>query len=214
MTSLSVVARRVGALVAAVAAATVVAVAPASAQNADLEGVGFDLGAPDAPVVVVEYADFACDACAQFARETWPTIRRDFVETGRVAWKIVPFELGFRTSDEGARAGYCAAEAGAFWEVHDHLYEEQERWFRERRPKDVMADLAAEVGLDRAWFRECLDDNPGRDRIEDANRAARKDRVRATPTFYINGFKVQGALPVEAFSELLVAAEEGREPGG
>lgn len=186
---------------------------PAPAQEADLEDVGFDLGASDAPVVVVEYADFACDACGQFARDTWPVIRRDFVETGRVAWKIVPFELGFRTSDEGARAGYCAAEAGAFWAMHDHLYGEQELWFRERRPKDLLAELAAQVGMDRAWFRECLDDNPGEDRIEDANRAARKDGVRATPTFFINGFQVQGALPAEAFAELLVAAEEGREPG-
>lgn len=179
--------------------------APPDAGRADdpLEGVGFTLGDPDAPVYVVEFADFACEACGQFARDVWPDVRAEFVETGRVFWRVVPFELGFRNSDEGARAGQCGAELGDFWGLHDALYEAQHTWLGERRPKDRLVAVAASAGFDADAFRQCYDDNPGRDRVKAANRAARDRRVRATPTFFIDGFMVQGALPLEAFRALL-----------
>lgn len=180
-----------------------------AAQEADLAGVGFVIGDAGAPVTVVEYADFACDACGQFARETWPAILRDYVETGMVRWHVVPFELGFRNSGKGARAGQCAATQGRFWEMHDALFARQHEWVGEGRAQDRIRVIAGALGLDMEAFQRCFDDDAAEDARKDANRAARRDRVRATPTFFIDGFRVQGALPLEAFKALLEPA-----PGG
>lgn len=175
----------------------------AQERKTDLGGIGHELGDPDAPVFVVEYADFACGACAQFFAGAWPDIRGEFIETGKVRWKIVPFELGFSNSGEGAHAGECAAAQGMFWEMHDALYEHREAWVTERDPEDELVDLARRTGLDDELFRACYQDERHEDRIETANDAADTDGVRGTPTFYVNGFQVQGALPIDAFRTLL-----------
>lgn len=196
----------------ALAALTLALAAPlaASAQEADLEGIAYDIGDPDAPVVVVEYADFACGACGQFARDTWPDVKREFIDTGRVFWRFVPFELGFRNSDESVRMGHCGARLGDFWALHDALYESQSEWIDERRPKDLLIGVAVRLGHDEEAARACYDDDPGKDRTKDANRAARKDGVRATPTFFVNGFQMQGALPLELWVELIQRVERKR----
>ncbi len=198
---------------AALAAATLVVGSPARAQS-DVP-VGFALGPAEASLVVIEFADFACSACAEFARDTWPEVRARYVDSGRVRWIVVPFKLGFRNSDEGARAAYCAAEEERFWPMHDALFAERGAWVGERRPHDALAAIAASAGLDAALFARCYDDHDRTERaIDDANRAARAAGVRATPTFLIGGVPVQGALPVEAFAGLLDAALAGGRPGG
>ncbi len=201
---------RVGGAVAVVFGALSTSPTAVSAQEADLEVLAYDRGSPDAPVVIVEYADFACGACGEFARDTWPAIYSEFIETGRVFWRFVPFELGFRNSDESVRLGHCGAVLGDFWELHDALFESQHDWLSERNPKDKLFAVATSLGHDLEAVEQCYDDNPGKDRTKDANRAARKDGVRATPTFFIDGFQVQGALPFEMFEGLIEAAEAGR----
>ena len=180
-----------------------VGAAPAAAQEPDPQP-GVVLGSANATVTVVEFADFACSACAEFARDTWPDVRARFVETGRVRWRVVPFELGFRNSEEGARAGYCAAEQGRFWPMHDELFARREHWVGERRPRGALVRIAGTAGLDGETFEACYDDE---DRTEDlvdrANDAAKAARVRATPTFLIDGVPVLGAVPFDAFAQLL-----------
>lgn len=182
----------------------------AQEQKADLEGVGHELGDPDAPVFVVEYGDFACGACAQFVEGAWSQIREEFIETGKVRWKTVPFELGFPNSGEGAHAGECAAAQGKFWEMHDVLYEHREAWASERDPEDELVQLARRTELDEELFRECYQEEHHEDRVRTSNDAASTDGIRGTPTFFINGFQVQGALPMEAFRELLEDASPRR----
>lgn len=182
---------------------------PVVAQEAELDGVGFVKGSADAPVVVVEYADFACSACAEFARDSWPIIDREYVESGVVQWRFVPFELGFRNSEEGARAAQCAARLGDFWTAHDLLFARQAEWSDDRNPDDELAAIAEAAGLDIELFRRCYDDDQGEEGTDAANRAARTDGVRGTPTFFINGFRVQGAIPAETMTQLIEAAREG-----
>jgi len=178
-------------------------------QEADLAEVAFSRGSPDAPVVIVEYADFACSACAEFARDTWPEIERRYVESGVVRWYLIPFELGFRNSEEGARAGQCGAALGSFWELHDVLFARRSEWDDLRNPRELLAEIAVEAGLETGVFLDCYDENPGKDRTRAANRAAKDDGIRGTPTFFINGFRVQGALPVDAFVQLIESALSG-----
>lgn len=176
----------------------------------DLRDLGFALGDPQAPVTVVEFADFACEACGQFARDSWPAVHREFVETGKVRWRFIPFELGFRNSDEGIRAAQCAVEQDRFWDMHDALYERQEEWIGDRKPEDELEAIAADMGLEMEAYRHCWDEELGKERTEDANDAAKDRGIRATPSFFVNGKLVQGALPVAQFRKVLEDAEGHR----
>jgi len=194
------------------AAAVGVTPVAASAQDVSLDAIGYVLGEESAPVVVVEFGDFACSACAEFWRDTWPRVKRELIETGRVAWRHVPFLLGFDRGDEAANAAECAADQGHFWVMHDLLFEHQAEWTRIRRPLEAFRRYAAEAGLEAASFEECYDDEDGEDRTRAATRAARDAGVRGTPTFFINGRQAVGALAYDMFVELVEDAE--RRAGG
>jgi protein-disulfide isomerase len=185
-----------------------------AAQEVDLTGIGHVMGSPDAPVKVVELGDFGCWACALFHANTWPTIEREFVQTGRIQWRHVPFIFGLRNGDDGARAAECAADLGRFWEMHDVLYTRNREWTKPRNPKDLLHGYANELGLEREAFEECYDDNHGKDRTRRATRAADDLDVTGTPTFLINGSRALGALEVDVFRALLEEAERSATPGG
>ena len=173
------------------------------AAGQKLDEVSYSQGDPAAPVVVIELLDFGCSVCANFALETFPGIRDRYVDTGKVHWQVVPFVLGsFRHSKEAARAAVCADEQGTFWEMHDLLFA-QRGWSQSRNPTEPLAALAAELELDEAAFESCYDSDDAKDRVERQTRAARRSRIRGTPTFLIDGEMVVGAPDSEQFDQLL-----------
>jgi protein-disulfide isomerase len=178
----------------------------------DVSRLGYVLGDSTAAVEVVEFGDFACSACAEFWRDTWPRIREELIDTGRVSWRHVAFLLGFARGDEGANAAECAADQGRFWAMHDLLFEGQGEWTRVRRPEEVFERYAQRIGLNVEEFADCYDDERGEDRTEEATRAARRASVRGTPTFFINRRPAFGALPFDMFLGL-VEEEERRVAG-
>jgi protein-disulfide isomerase len=184
-----------------------------TAQEVDLEGIGYVLGSPEAPVAVVELGDFGCWACALFHRTTWPTIEREFVQTGRVRWRHVPFLFGLRHGDDGTKAAECAADQGQYWEMHDLLFTRHEEWTKPRNPKDFLHTYAKELVLDAEAFETCYKDDHGKARTRRATRAADHLDVSGTPTFFINGSRALGALTTEVFRALLEDAERGVTPG-
>lgn len=182
---------------------------PAVGRAQAVTEAGIERGDPDAAVTVVEFADFGCSACAQFARESFHAVDQEFIQTGRVRWRFVPFVLGpFRHSKHAAAAAVCAAEQDAFWRVHDRLFEEQRRWSGTGDPRSVLGALAADLGLDSARFGTCLRSDETADRVRGFNRLAAASRVRATPTFFVNQQLVRGALPLETFRALLTDAAD------
>lgn len=186
--------------------------APA-ADAPDLRRLGFVRGREGAPVTVVEFSDFGCPYCAQFALQSYPELHRDFVETGQVSWRFVPFVLGsFPNGDLAARASECAGEQDRFWEMHDRLFERQRDWKRTDDADALFASIAAELGLDAARFDECWDSGRTEQRTTLANGVATELGVRATPTFFINGQRIEGALPPDHFRTLLDWAGAGGGP--
>lgn len=177
---------------------------PAIADTIDLRKIGYSRGAEDAPVVVYEFSDFGCPFCGMFARGTYPELHREFVETGKVRWTYVPFVMGmFPNGAELARAAECAAEQQEFGEMHDLLYAKQNEWKASRSPERLYNGYAAELELDEARFASCYREDAGGHRTAINNRAADALRVRATPSFFVNGRLVEGALPADQFRQLL-----------
>lgn len=162
------------ALLAAVAA--VVAVEPVRARQDGAEALreaGYARGDPGASILIVEFADFGCKACAQFSRETLPLIQREWIATGRASYVMVPYDL-FRTGRDAASAAECAARQDAFWPMHDLLYERQNDWLGKRKQREMFATWAAELGLDMERFDTCQRDKASRKRYEENKKLARK----------------------------------------
>lgn len=161
---------------------------------------GHVIGSDSAPVTVVEYADFECPACAQFAVLTAPDIKQRLVATGQVRWIFRDFPLtGHRNSMPAHHAAQCAGEQGRFWEMHDQLYFNHGRWVAERRPERALRQLAGATGIDMGQYDECMSSGRYMARLEQLQSDGVARGVGSTPTFDIGGQRVSGALLYDDF---------------
>ena len=173
----------------------------------DLTGVGYDRGSVTAPVVMIDLSDFACPYCGEFSRETFPSIEREYVRTGKVFFKYVPFVVGsFPHSAEATRATECAADQGAFWPMMQRVYEAQGAWRSGGNPYPVLSGIASAAGLDTARIRACYDSKRSDVRTARATGVATDLGVRVTPSFIVNERPIQGALPLAEFRKVIDAA--------
>lgn len=193
-----------GALVFAAAFAAAALLSPAWGQQVSERPLGYSKGSPSATLVVVEFADFGCSACAEFARSSFAALDSVHVRSGRVRWVLVPFVLGaFRHSREAASAAECADRQGALWSMHDTLFARRGEWMGARNPRAALSRYAAFVGIDTGAFVTCLDSPETRAVVAQHQAAAKQRGVRATPTFFVGERRVLGALPAPLFSALL-----------
>jgi protein-disulfide isomerase len=170
--------------------------------------VGYRLGSPNAPVAVVEFSDFGCPYCGQFARTTFPALQTRYVDAGLVRWRYVPVSFGFAGGAIMGAGAVCAAAQGGedgFWKTHDILYRHQTAL---RGPDALgrMLDFMGEAGLDRGAMEACIRDPATAATLEENNRVAAEWFVRGTPTFLVNGTPMSGALPTEFFRKVLDTA--------
>jgi protein-disulfide isomerase len=149
---------------------------------------GYTQGSDSAPVEIVEYADFQCPHCGEFAALQMPTIREQLIATGKLRWRLREFPLGFPWSRISALAAQCAGEQGKYWEMADTLFATQSQWGRSTRdPAGTFRDLAAGVGADRGKYDACMDANRYAGRIEASHQEGMARGVGGTPTFFVNG---------------------------
>ena len=198
-----------GAVFAVVAAFAIGSVTPAPAQSSgagiSLAGVGHDLGADSkAKVVIVEFADYGCSYCAKFAHETFHQIDSAYVRPGIVLFKYVPFVTGnFRNSREVAEAAECAGEQNAYWKMHDLLFVRRKEWMTTGDIKTVIARYAQELKLDAKRLSFCQMSTGARRNIAHNDLLASTLGIRATPTFFVNGRMIPGAIPFDLFRQVI-----------
>ena len=165
------------------------------------------LGDANAPVTVVEYGDYQCPGCGQFATESEDDLVEDYVATGRVRYEYRDFAfLGDRTLDRtpvpgatpgtddyrdestrAAEAAACAADQGRFWDVHATLFASQSGENEGAFEDDRLRAVADAVGLDRAAFDACFDGRVKLGEILAMKEEARAIPVPSTPAFLVNG---------------------------
>lgn len=163
---------------------------------------GYLLGNPDAPVQVVEYADFECPVCAYFATVTEPDVRKRLVETGQISIRYMNFHIPAHPNTWAAsHAAACAHEQGKFWEMHDAIYESQDRWAgtATRKPKGVLEDAARRVGLDMNQWESCYDSQKYQAQLMASQQDAEKRQVRGTPTFIIGSKMIDHNMSYDQF---------------
>lgn len=158
-------------------------------QKTLIEGVGTEsFGATNPKVTIVEFADFSCPYC-QSSFRALREIGTRYKDSVKIIFRDWP---GHQYSIELALAAYCAGEQGRFWEMHDKLYENQTADLG--ADKNNIATLAAAIGVYNTQFQECFDTKKYLALIQQNVNDSQTLEVRGTPTWFINGTKVEGEL--------------------
>lgn len=160
-------------------------------------------GDPNAPVTIIEFADFQCPYCGRHAVAVGPQIDAEYIQSGKVRLGYWNFAFLGDESTWAAEAAECAADQDKFWEYHDILYASQSGENQGAFNKDNLKKFAEELGLDPQTFNECLDSGKYTSLIQDDTSTSSALGVQSTPTFLINGQGVVGAQPFEVFQQTI-----------
>jgi len=164
------------------------------------------LGELEAPVTLIEYSDFQCPFCGRFYSQTEPLIKENYVKTGKVKFVYRHFAFLGPESRGAAEAVECAKEQGKFWQYHDEIFNAEIADGRENNGnlnRGFFLAAAKKLGLDSSQFVSCLDGNKYSDKVENDYSVAQKIGVQATPTTFVNGQKLEGALPYAQFKAVI-----------
>jgi len=170
------------------------------------------LGPEDAPVTIIEFTDLQCPYCARFARQAFPQLRRNYIDTGRVRFASQDLPLPRHAfAVPAAVAARCAGEQGRFWEFREALFEAQSTLGRE-----PYVELARKFDLDLEKFTTCRSDERQTAKVLEGIDLARANGITSTPTFLIGrlvdgqfqGEKISGAQPYEVIAAKIDALLE------
>jgi protein-disulfide isomerase len=164
------------------------------------------LGSENAPVVVVEYGDYQCPACGQFATIVKPKIVEEFVNSGQVRFVFRSFQFIGEESQWAAEAAECANEQGKFWEFYDKLYSSQAGENAGAYRKENLEGFAAELGLKTEQFNQCLATGKYEDKVKAETLEAQTLGLRSTPSVFVNGELVEGGGQYEILSAKILQA--------
>lgn len=165
------------------------------------------MGDPNAPVKIVEYADFQCPYCLRYWQDTEPQIIQDYIATGKVYYEYhsVGAFIG-PESAAAAQAAYCAGDQDKFWEYHDTLFA---NWTGENAgdfTPDKLDQYAQAVGMNLSQFDVCIRNGNHADQVQQDVVDAQSNGIQATPSFLINGQLLEGAQPYQVFQKAIDAA--------
>ena len=164
------------------------------------------LGSESAPVTIVEFGDYQCEACYHWFHNTRDTLIDNYIETGKA--KLIFVDLPFlgRDSPKAAHASYCAEDQEKYWEYHTILYT-----FQDGHPDSGWADrdrlnsFAFSLDMNMDEFNECMDSSKYKQRVKANYDDAVKNGVTQTPTFILISSdgktkKLGGAQPYSVFA--------------
>ena len=163
-------------------------------------------GKADAPVVIVEYASMTCSHCAAFHHDIYPTLKKDFIDTGKVKFILREFPL-----DERAAAAFMLARALGDKRDNaiDFFFEQQRNWAFTETPYESLANMAKQIGIGQEKFEQTLKDEKLQQAVYAVAQQGQKFGVNATPTFFINGVKFDGHMEAAALPKIIEDAEKG-----
>ncbi|MDP3770613.1 MAG: DsbA family protein [Candidatus Sungbacteria bacterium] len=171
-----------------------------------LPGNGPVLGDPNAPVTIVEFADFQCPFCGRFFKTTGKEVIETYVKTGKAKFIYRDFAFLGEESEWASQAARCAGDQGKYWQYHDYLYEHQNGENEGAFAKAKLKGFAAALGLTASQFNECLDSGKYEADVKSDTEAGRSFGVSGTPSTFVNGKMITGAVPFSEFKTEIEAA--------
>lgn len=163
------------------------------------------LGKADAPITIFEFFSLTCPHCAEFEETTYPKLKAEWVDTGKakIVYRDYPLD---QNALKAAMVARCAPPEryAAFVEV---LFKQQTVWGVQRDPTDSLKKIAALGGIGADQFDKCINNQDlSKQIVAEEYEAQTKYGVDSTPTFFVNGKKVVGALPYDDFVKELTGA--------
>jgi protein-disulfide isomerase len=168
-------------------------------------GEGAVWGPAAAPVKVIAYSDFGCSHCRDWAQNQEKQLRADYEASGKVRYEYKSQNIGGTPTRDAANAAECAADQGKFWDYHDALFSQQGT-AANPFTKPLLKRYAAQLGLDATTFDPCVDQNAHYNEVRTQENEATGKGVDSTPTFFVNGKKVMGAIAYADFKKEVDAA--------
>ena len=159
-------------------------------------------GQAEAAVTIVEVSDYGCPHCRDFHKETLPLLRQQYIESGQARWITLPFALGGERIP-ATNAAMCAHDQGAFTPMAELLFDQHGTPLA--LTQEGFMTAATTLDLDMETFESCVATNKYEDTIIRNIRVANGLRVNATPTFFINDRRFEGAQPFAAFQQQIEA---------
>jgi protein-disulfide isomerase len=193
----------------AAASGLVLTAAPTIARAAPLPPAEGDmaLGSPKAKVQVVEYASLSCTHCAHWNNEVFPLFKARFIDTGKVRYVFREF---LTEPYQFAAAGYLLARRvgpARYFQVIDAVFRQQDAIFQSQDLWGGLLKIGKSFGLTEEQFTAALQDKAGLDAVNArVEKAAERDKVQFTPTFFVNGERLEGGQPIEAFAAAIAKA--------
>jgi protein-disulfide isomerase len=191
---------------------TMIAAAPARAADVPVQTPDDRvIGKADAPITIFEFFSLTCPHCAEFEDTTYPKLKAEWIDTGKAKMVYRDYPLD-QNALKAAMVARCAPpdRYAAFVQV---LFNQQTVWGVQRDPTDALKKIAALGGIGADQFDKCIaDDALSKSIVAAEYEAQQKYGVDSTPTFFINGKKVVGALPYEDFVKELQNAHAASLP--
>lgn len=160
------------------------------------------MGAPTAPVTIIEYASLTCGHCGRFHNQVLPSLKSNYIDAGlaRLVYRDFPLDgLALQAS----MLAHCAGKERYFGFL-EILFRDQARWATAEQPQAALAQTARIGGLGQKDFESCLANKEIANKVLKVRlEGERTYEVQSTPTFIINGEKYVGAMPYEEFDQVL-----------
>ena len=165
-------------------------------------------GVASAPVWVVIVSDFQCPFCKVWHDQTYPALKREFVDRGQIRLAYVNLPLPqHQHARVTAELALCAGLQGRFWQFHDALFDTQAEWSPLPAGTRLFDSLMPRAGVDATRMRRCMEAGTMRPLVDADFQRGVDARVRSTPTFLIgNDIRLEGLQPIEAFREAIANA--------
>ena len=159
------------------------------------------MGSATAPVTIIEYASMTCPHCAAFAVTTFPQLKEKYIDTGKVKYIMREYPL-----DPLAAAAFMLARCSGpdkYYPLIETLFAQQQKW-AVKEPLPPLLAIAKQAGFTQQSFEACLNDKALLDKVQQMRtRGKEKFKVEATPTFYINGERHSGEIPMEELDKII-----------
>ncbi len=155
------------------------------------------LGPADAPITLVEFSDFQCPYCAH-VNPTIYRVAQEYPHQVRIVFRQFPLDSMHPDARVAAEASLCANEQGEFWELHDKMFSAQ----HELTPQTIR-QLASELGLDYNAFGSCMAEGRYKAQVQGDLEAGEIAGVTGTPSIFINGRLLAGAVPFDKIAEVI-----------
>ncbi len=176
--------------------------ASGTVKNVEINQNDHIRGAVNAKVTLVEFGDFQCPACGSYE----PIVRQvmsDNKDILRIVFRQFPLTSIHQNSLVASKATEAASLQGKFWEMHDMLYDKQKDWSSSSDARSVITDYAKALGLDVNKFSKDMDDKTLEDKIMAQYKEGVDLGVQGTPTFFLNGKKIDNPQTAADFDQLV-----------